>query len=311
MSDRYDLAPRAPKPKPLGAAAAATVRWVGATAIYGHHALGAWPKRKRAAATRAVTAVHNLDGSRLLAAGGDSGAVRLLRSPALVAGAPSVAAAAHGSAVACLRWAGSAAAHDDGDGSSGILLSCGGQDRTLLQWRAHSTRVRRLTPWQRARASKRWQSSISRVMLLGTATGERSGGSKMALCHLCGTLNAAPTRDRHLAKCVLAWHAAQEAAAKRDTGGASDDEDPGPLPADPHANVDFSALTVDDLEPINDLSEALYFSHFHRECPHCRRTFKKASFRRHRTSCTADDPFQRPLARRKPGDPRGIPAFRR
>ena len=59
--------------RPAANAAGADVAWPGATAVYGPHAVGAWPKREGRASAKAVAAAHvNADAS-LLAVGGDDG----------------------------------------------------------------------------------------------------------------------------------------------------------------------------------------------------------------------------------------------
>ena len=312
----------APKPHdferrvvPVGARAASDKAWPGATCVFGAHAIGAWPAgRARAAAARAVASLHALEGlteqrwaalgglrgggKRLLAVGADVGDLRVLAAPACVQNAPAREASAHGSRCAAVRWLSGFAR--EGDDVVARLATAGGHDRCLLQWKVVRLDVAKTQDAAAsARAKKRWSVAASRVKLIGAskvAAVPRKGGSKMALCFMCGALNPAATFANHRRTCASRWAKARDAAKKRDL--PDDDDDPGPLPPDPHAGVDFSRLDLAALEVANDASQEVYFAHALAECEHCKRRFKKPALRKHRRACTAARPFAPPIARR-------------
>ena len=166
----------------------------------------------------------------------------------------------------------------------------------------------------KARAKRRWSLAATRLSAIGAIKSgavARRGGSRMALCYLCGALNPAVTFAHHLKSCASKWTKAHAAAAKRapPPGGDRDDDDPGPLPPNPHARVDFAALDLEALEVANEASQAAYFAHALVECPHCKRRFRRPALRKHRAACTAARPFAAPLARRKPDAPRAPRAW--
>ncbi|KAH8043678.1 hypothetical protein JL721_13073 [Aureococcus anophagefferens] len=241
----------APKPHdferrvvPVGARAASDKAWPGATCVFGAHAIGAWPAgRARAAAARA--------------------------------NAPAREASAHGSRCAAVRWLSGFAR--EGDDVVARLATAGGHDRCLLQWKVVRLDVAKTQDAAAsARAKKRWSVAASRVKLIGAskvAAVPRKGGSKMALCFMCGALNPAATFANHRRTCASRWAKARDAAKKRNL--PDDDDDPGPLPPDPHAGADFSRLDLAALEVANDASQEVYFAHALAECEHCKRRFKK------------------------------------
>ena len=309
---------------PVGARAASDKAWPGATCVFGAHAIGAWPAgRARAAATRAVASLHALEGlteqrwaalgglrgggKRLLAVGADVGDLRVLAAPACVQNAPAREASAHGSRCAAVRWLSGFAR--EGDDVVARVATAGGHDRCLLQWKVVRLDVAKTQDAAAsARAKKRWSAAASRVKLIGAskvAAVPRKGGSKMALCFMCGALNPAATFANHRRTCASRWAKARDAAKKRNL--PDDDDDPGPLPPDPHAGVDFSRLDLAALEVANDASQEVYFAHALAECEHCKRRFKKAALRKHRRACTAARPFAPPIARR-PKDRGAAPA---
>ncbi|KAH8098161.1 hypothetical protein JL720_1089 [Aureococcus anophagefferens] len=246
-------------------------------------------------------------GKRLLAVGADVGDLRVLAAPACVQNAPAREASAHGSRCAAVRWLSGFAR--EGDDVVARLATAGGHDRCLLQWKVVRLDVAKTQDAAAsARAKKRWSVAASRVKLIGAskvAAVPRKGGSKMALCFMCGALNPAATFANHRRTCASRWAKARDAAKKRNL--PDDDDDPGPLPPDPHAGVDFSRLDLAALEVANDASQAVYFAHALAECEHCKRRFKKPALRKHRRACTAPRPFAPPIARR-PKDRGAAPA---
>ena len=83
------------------------------------------------------------------------GVLRLLKSPAVVRGAPGVDVKAHASSITSVRW------NDD------RLFTVGGRDRALLQWRVVPLMEKKpLTALQRARASQFWKDARSKLALI-------------------------------------------------------------------------------------------------------------------------------------------------
>ena len=282
---------------PVGAVHAASLAWPSPTTIFGGHAVAAWTK------TRAVASVHAAGG--LLAAGSDRGALCLLTCPAVVRGAPSVDALAHASSIVCVRWGGER------------LFSVGGQDRLLLQWRVVLLGGQKpLAPTQQARASQLWKAARANIALIAktartvealpadddestASSTTRTTGSRMALCHLCGAANPVTSRARHVAACEERWLQVHEASLE---APGDDLDDPGALPPDPHAGVDFDGLDHAALDARNVESERVFFAHALVSCEHCGRRFRRDALRKHRVSCTASRPFARPPGMRSSAD---------
>ena len=121
----------------------------------------------------------------------------------------------------------------------------------------------------------------------------------MALCHLCGAANPVTSRARHVAACEERWLQVHEASLE---APGDDLDDPGALPPDPHAGVDFDGLDHAALDARNVESERVFFAHALVSCEHCGRRFRRDALRKHRVSCTASRPFARPPGMRSSAD---------
>ena len=77
-----------------------------------------------------------------------------------------------------------------------------------------------------------------------SSSAARKTGARSALCHLCGAANPVTSRLRHVAACEERWTRVHEAAL---AAPGDDLDDPGELPPDPHAGVNFDALSMPEL----------------------------------------------------------------
>ncbi len=112
-----------------------------------------------------------------------------------------------------------------------------------------------------------------------------------------GAANPVTSRLRHVEACAERWTRVHEAAL---AAPGDDLDDPGALPPDPHAGVNFDELTMPELDAANVESERVFFEHALVPCEHCGRRFRRDALRKHRVSCTASRPFSKPLARQGP-----------
>ena len=175
--------------KTISAQYASELHWESPTTVFGRHCVAAW------SSSFIVASCHAARG--LLAAGSDAGILRLLKSPAVVRGAPGVDVKAHASSITCVRWSGDR------------LFTVGGRDRALLQWRVVPLMEKKpLTGLQKARASQFWKDARSKLALIAktakttvgalpvddeddvvsttSSSAARKTGARSALCHLCG-----------------------------------------------------------------------------------------------------------------------------
>ena len=221
--------------KTISAQYASELHWESPTTVFGRHCVAAW------SSSFIVASCHAARG--LLASGSDAGILRLLKSPAVVRGAPGVDVKAHASSITCVRWSGDR------------LFTVGGRDRALLQWRVVPLMEKKpLTGLQKARASSqaRVVALIAKISMRPSAlpaadddvvsttssSAARKTGARSALCHLCGAANPVTRRP---AACAERWTRVHEALA----APGDDLDDPGELPPDPNA-ASFAPASLSD-----------------------------------------------------------------